>query len=243
MNIFRTSFFTVVFYFFVIIALSSCMKSIKSNVPELEARTKKMKTLAIVTPEIEICELSAGGVEEKRDDWCKQGRANVKKALKGILKEKGVRTKIIKKNKKNKKEIESINSLYRAVAYSIYNHTFYYGNNVNIFPERIKNFDYSIGSVKKFLKKYKADGLMIVYGSDEISSRGRKALQVVQAINPFGQMSRKGVTAMIIGVTDSTGAILWIRTFYSEGEYDLRKPESAFAYVKEVLEDYPGGKK
>ena len=141
------------------------------------------------------------------------------------------------------KEIKEINALYRAVAASIYNHTFWYGQNPNIFPERIKNFDYSIGPVNKLLKRHKADGLLVVYAADEISSSGRKALQVVKALNPFDQVDHGGVTSMVIGLTDRTGAILWFRTLANAGSYDLRDPKSSQAFVRDIFDDYPGGEK
>lgn len=215
---------------------------IKSNVPDLEARAAKFKTILLLPPEIEISELSAGGVEEKRDDWGVQGRKNVEEALAKLLKEKKVRLKVLKANKKNRKEIESINSLYKAVAHSIYSHTKNLGYNPNIFLERMENFDYTIGSVEKLLKSQKADGLLIVYGADEISTSGRKAVRVIKNLNPFSQGERGDLTSMLISITDKKGNILWFNTFASGG-HDLRKPESTHAFLNKVLKKYPGGEK
>lgn len=229
--------------FLLVFVISGCLPAIKSNVPELETRAADIKKIVLLSPKVEIYEISAGGVKEKRDAWCSTGRQNVEKALQKTFKEKGVYLSSLKLSKKTKKEIEEINALYRAVAYSIYNHTFFYGQNPNLFPERIQNFDYSIGSVEKLLKKYQADGLLIVYGADEISTKGRKALQVIQTINPFGQGSQAGMTTMVIGLTDTSGSVLWFRTKAHAGGYDLRESESTQVFVKELLSDYPGGGK
>ena len=221
--------------------LSSCMPGIKSNVPELEAQAKNLKTVVLLPPKIEICELSAGGVKQKRDDWCKVGRQNVKKALAETLKEKGVHLKSLKINRKNKREIKEINALYRAVATSIYHHTFMYAGNTNVFPHKIENFDYSVGSVEKLLRRQKANGLLIVYGADEVYSKGRKTLAIIKSINPFSRGDQGETASVVIGLTDKTGAILWFRTMASAGRHDLRDPESTHAFVKSLVSDYPGG--
>jgi hypothetical protein len=243
MNLTNKSIRYLFLMFSLVFMISGCMPAIKSNVPELEARAADIKKIVLISPKVEICELSAGGVKEKRDNWCSTGEQNVEKALQQAFKEKGVYLNSLKPNNKNRKDIEEINALYRAVAYSIYNHTFFYGQNPNLFPERIENFDYSIGSVENLLKRYNADGLLIVYASDEISTKGRKALQVIQAINPFGQMDEAGVTSMVIGLTDTSGAVLWFRTKANSGGYDLRESESTQAFVRDLLSDYPGGGK
>jgi hypothetical protein len=218
------------------------MPAIKSNVPELEARAENMKKIVLLPPEITVCELTAGGVKEKREKWCEAGKKNVEKALVDTLKEKDVRLKFMKVNRWNKKEIEDIHALYRAVGISIINHTFMYAGNMNVFPERIENFDYSIGSVEKLVKKNKADGLLIVYANDEVSTKGRKILEIVRAINPFAQ--REGeITSMVAALTDETGAILWFRTMVNNGKYDLRDSKSTYAFVEELMNEYPGGKK
>lgn len=215
---------------------------IKSNVEDLEARAAKFKTILLLPPEIEISELSAGGVEEKRDDWGDQGKKNVEKALSELLQEKKVRLKVLKENKKNKKEIEDINALYRAVAYSIYSHTKNMGYNPNIFMQRIENFDYTIGSVEDLLKREKADGLLIVYGADEISTSGRKVLRALKNINPFSQGERGDLTSMLISITDKKGDVLWFNTFV-DGGHDLREAKSTLAFVEKALKQYPGGEK
>jgi hypothetical protein len=232
----------MVFLLSVLLVLAGCMPQIQSNVPELEKKAEKFQRIALISPHVEISEVSAGGVEEERKDWSAEGRTNIEKAVKELMKEKDVKVQVVKPNKKNKKEIEEINNLYRAVAYSIYSHTFYmHQGNVNIFVDRVQNFDYSIGPVDKLLKRYKADALLIVYASDQVSTKGRKTLNVVKAINPFGQADYD-VTSLVMGLTDSTGAVLWFRTYGASGNHDFRNEENTQALVKDVLDDYPRGR-
>lgn len=240
MNLCKKEIRSLLLLFTAVTLLSGCLPTMKSNVPQLEARVEKFDRVVLLTPNIEIFELNAAEMREKRDEWSAKGEKNVEKAIIKILREKGVRVYPLRKKGGDKEELEEIQLLYRAVAASIYNHV----RGMYPFPDRVKNFDYSIGPVNKFLKKHNADGLLIVYGVDEISTKGRKALEVVRAINIFGSGRHGGgVTALEMGLTDGTGAVLWLRIKGNSGGYDLREPESAQAFVKNVLDEYPRGAK
>ncbi len=243
MDLRRERIFRLFLAFWILFFVSACVPVLKSNAPELEARAEKIKKISLLSPEIEISEVSAGGMKELRDDWCLAGTQNVVKALSENLKQKGVSVQVLKARKRQQKEIEEINALYRAVTYSIVTHTYWIGQNPNIFPERVTNFDYSVGSVENLLKKEKADGMLIVYGVDEISTTGRKALRAIKAINPFDQAERAGMTSLVIALTDAKGDILWFRTMTNAGGYDLRKDKSANKFVRILLDDFPGGGK
>ena len=41
--------------------------------PDVEQRARKIRTIAVLPPDIRISSLSAGGVEELRDDWSTTG--------------------------------------------------------------------------------------------------------------------------------------------------------------------------
>ena len=131
--------------------------------------------------------MSAGGVKEQRDDWCTAARTNLEKALIENMSAMGVKATVLKVTTDMENEVDEVKTLYRTVMYSVYSHAYYWeGQNTDFFPDRLKNFDYSVGSLEKLLKMQKVNGLLLVEASDEISSAGRKALRVVQALNPFG---------------------------------------------------------
>jgi hypothetical protein len=235
--------FTLPWVIPLLLVFIGCVPTIKSNVPELEARARDIKKILLLPPQIEVSELTAGGVKEKRDDWCEMGCRNVEAALVNALMDKGVHVVPMKVTPKNKKDIAEINALYRAVAISIYQHTFMYEGNLDVFQTKIEKFDYSIGSVENLLAEQRAEGLLLVFGADEISTDGRKALQVLKALNPFDQTEGGGVTSMVLCVTDKTGAVLWFRIRAQAGSYDLRDSGSTHAFVKSAVREYPGGAK
>ena len=136
--------------------------------PEFEARYKNIETFGLIPPDIEIYELTAGGVRELKDEWSDMGKENVINALMKKLKEKEIKVETFTKDE----IMEETLALYRAVSMCIELHT----QGPWSFPEKQKNFDYSIGSIEKILKENDVDALMIIYGSDEDTTGGRQAL-------------------------------------------------------------------
>lgn len=224
----------------VLLATTGCMPALQSNQDELTSRAKRLRTIAMLTPDTTISELSAGGVKEKRDDWTATGRANVERAIIENLQARQVHVKVLRPGGELGDEADEIKALHRAVLGSIYSHAYYWGGqNPDFFPDRLKKFDYSVGSLEKLLRKQRADGLLLVHARDEISSTGRKALRVVQAINPFGAAERGGVTVVEVSLADRKGDILWNYFFAESGGYDLRDPDSTRKFIARLLDDFP----
>lgn len=220
-----------------------CAPITKTVHPEFEMRVKDIKTTGFLSPDIKIYELTAGGVRELRDDWCIKGKENVQKATMDCLGEWPLEIKPITIDKESEEEMEEIYALYRAVSTSILLHT----QGDNKFPEKVKNFDYSIGSIENILKKYEVDSLILVNGFDEISSAGRQALKaagiIAGALTGVVMIPRSGITIVSVSLVDPSGVILWYNIKGSHGGYDLRNPESATKFVTEILSNYPGAKK
>ena len=211
--------------------------------PEFEMRTENIKTSGLLSPDIKIYEFTAGGVRELRDDWCAKGRENVQGALIQCFQGKPLEIKPITVDKEMEEEMEDIYALYRAVSISINTHT--YGDFK--FPEKMKTFDYSIGPIDKIMQKHGTDALVFVYGFDEISTGGRKALQaagiIAGVLTGVVVMPRSGVTVVSAAMVDPSGAILWYNIKGSQGGYDLRDPQSATNFIRSIVFDYPGVKK
>ena len=222
------------------VATAGCAPTFQSNRADLDLRARKLRNVVLLPPDTKICELSAGGVKEQRDDWCSTGRKNLEKAIIENLGGRGITVKVMQVPADLAHEVDEIKALYRAVKDSIYTHAYYWnGENQNFFPERMKNFDYTVGSLDALLKKQKADGLLLIQAEDEISSSGRKTLRVVQALNPFGTADRSGTTQAVIALTDRKGDILWDNFFYQSGGYDLRESDSTRSFVKELMAGFP----
>jgi hypothetical protein len=207
--------------------------------PEFNKRALRIKTPGMIAPDVNICELTAGGVREIRDDWSAAGEQNVADALAECLDEQACTVKTCVVGKEIEEELVDIHALYRAVSQSIQIHT--YGP--HLFPEKQKNFVYSVGSIENLLDRLEADALIFVYGYDEISTVGRKALTVLGvalgAVTGVMILPNSGITAVSVSLVDPSGAILWYSVKAGAGVYDLRKPESAKTLLKDILSDLP----
>lgn len=223
--------------------LTACMPAMKipNNYEERAARAAKLDSILLLTPDITVNSLSAGDVKEEMPEWSDQARELVVAAVKAELKAKGREMKLLDPKTRYRETVDDVKDLHLAVMRSIYDHTIYEPGNLNIFPQRIEHFDYTVGSVEEILKAYRVDGMLIVRGEDNISTKGRKALGVVQYINPFSPEQMGGLTFLEATLTDANGDVLWFLIKWNAGGYDLRDPEDSAKFVKEMFEDFEGG--
>jgi len=207
--------------------------------PQFESSCKNIKTYGLVKPQVEVFEISAGGVPELRDDWCAAARGNVVAAFERKFSSKMINLKTIEPDVSTSQEFDEVSALYKVVSYSIKAHTY---SPVNIFPEKVDKFDYSLGPIDRLLERYGCDGLIFVYGHDEISTAGRKTLMaagmVVGALTGVYAGPRGGATTIDVALVDASGTILWY-SFQLQGATDLRDPGSAAQMVERVMSDFP----
>jgi hypothetical protein len=220
--------------------LAGCVPAAFRSHPDLQSRAREIRSAAVLPPDVKIYEFSAGGVRDLRDDWCAAGKANMVGAIPSSFKEKLPDVRVVEVDKDIEEEIEDVYALYRAVSQSIILHTY---NEKFRFPQKMKQFDYSLGPIGPLLEHFKTDGLVFVYGEDEISTGGRKALQgfaiVAGAITGVMVIPRGGITAVSVALVDKTGDILWYSVKAREGSHDLRKAESCTDFLGQVLTDFP----
>jgi len=212
--------------------------------PEFESHARSVTTPQLIPPDIKIYELSAGGVEELIDEWSAKGKENVTKSIIDELSDKEVEIKTASLDEELKGELEEVQALYMAVHNSILLHTY---NTNNLFPDKQKNFDYSIGPIDKILQKFNSDSLIFAYGYDQISTGGRKALMVLGmllgAATGVYVAPSYGVTAVSVALVDSSGTVLWYNVNANAGSFDLRDEKSCRSLVKGLLRDFPQIKK
>ena len=206
--------------------------------PELMNRIKNLKIIGIIQPNIQIYELAAGGTQEFRDDWSQEGKNNVTNAIIDELRKKHAETKTVVIGKDSEKEFEEIQSLYRAVEFSILQHT--YGTHP--FLEKQTNFDYTLGPIAKILDTFGSDAILFVRAKDVTSTAGRKALATASVVAGvlIGVVAvpRMGGTFMTVALVDKSGSILWYNT-KGGSQYDLQQKDSAVKLTMEVLSSLP----
>lgn len=222
--------------------------------PAFEARAKEIRTVAIMSPRVEVFQLDAGGVKEKMDEWSAQAKKNIIAAIEEELKD---RPRFLLKSvsedsisEEVKSDLEETYALFNAVNLSVIMHTYSPPSPPElIFKEKREDFDYSLGQEVQGLTGGLSDGLLLVKGVDHIWTEGRKALQALGVL--LGVGAAVGTGAVIIpvlgGATEinvalvegGTGSILWYNRVARGAGTDLRSPESAASLVKELLKDFP----
>lgn len=203
--------------------------------PDLTTRSAAIRAPAVMPPNVRIYALSAGDVQELRDDWSAQGRDNVLKGIREGLKGQSIDLKSPTLDKDTQEALEEVQALYKVVSRTIIEYTY---SNFS-FQTKLERFDYSVGTVDRILQKYRADALILTYGFDQISTGGRKALKVVGAILPFVGGPSSGATGVSVALIDRSGTILWWKVGGQRGGYDLRDPQSATEFMGKMLADFP----
>jgi hypothetical protein len=213
--------------------------------PQLDDKLKAIKKVTLIPLKTDVYQITAGGVQEKMDEWSSQARQNVMTAVQGEL---GAKPSVFVEpfeetsfSEDQKANLEETKALFDAVNFSVIMHS--YGPPDQLFTEKVDNFNYSLGPEVQELAE-DIDALLFVSCSDQISTAGRKALQVGSVI--MGALvgvqitPLYGATMVSIALVDSyTGTILWYSYHGSRGDHDLRDPLDTSTLIKELLKDFP----
>ncbi len=204
--------------------------------PDLSVRLSGIRTVGMVSPDIRIYEMSAGGVTEYKEDWSTKGKENVAKSLHDRFR--GMLVEIRRDSLDNavREELEDVHAVLEAAAGSY----FVQSDAGNGFPVKRSPSDYVVGDLGRLFASLKVDALLVVEGRDAISTGGRKALATFGVL--VGIALQPGVTVMNIGIVDRSGAILWYRSCSSVSGGDFRDPAGAAKLSDEVLSGFPGFK-
>lgn len=197
-------------------------------------------------PKVDVYQITAGGVKEKIDQWTTEAQENIMAAIENQLTERlGCVVQFFSDLSRSEEvvaDLENIQALFDAVNASILVHT--YGPPDQVFPEKITNFDYSLGLEVNALAE-QADALLFVRGVDHISTGGRKTLQTIGSVflsvlSGVAVIPQGGFTAVSIALVDAdTGSLLWYSFNSSGGRDDLRDRGDASGFMRGVFKGFP----
>jgi hypothetical protein len=200
--------------------------------------------VALLPPDVRVYEVSAGEVPELIDEWSTAARDNVATAVTKQLPSGGMLTIVgfdPTQSEIVKGEYEDASALFRAVSLSAALHT--YPESGVQFETKMKQFDYCVGPLPRMSETSGADAVLFIQASDQISSGSRVArnvaLTVVGAAFGVIVVPSGGITYLSAALVDmQTGDVLWFGKHARIGVYDLRKPDSADAFVAEAFETF-----
>lgn len=211
--------------------------------PQFEERSRTIKTVALLPPDVKVYRLTAGGVRELMDEWSEEGRQNLVQA---IAKRVGDDGRFVLKefdpsqSPAVKQEFDEVRPLFEAVARSVLTHT--YGPETT-FQTKKERFDYTLGPLETLAGAADADALLFVHAFDHISTGGRVALNVflvlLGAAGGVIIIPAGGQTAIITALVDpKTGDVLWFNVRGSGGAHNLREAASAESLVADAFEEF-----
>jgi hypothetical protein len=208
----------------------------KNRAPGFEA-IPKASTIAVMPVDIELFEISAGGVIEPRADWTEAASRHFRAALERKKRTLGVRT--VELGEKDADEVAEINALHAAVARSISLHHF--GPGFLNLPTKEGRLDWSLGEpVREIRRRTGADYALFTWIRDSYASGERIATMIVFALLGVGLGG--GAQVGYASLVDlDTGQVLWFnRLLRATG--DLREADKAAETVEALLADFPGTK-
>ncbi len=204
--------------------------------------SRPLQRVVLLPVDVDVYELSAGGVKEQVPEWSDTAAENVRSAVLVSRDASGeccvsrtVDTSTLTQEERETVEehlalfnLVASNALWTSLAQNTAWHF------------KADHFDYTLGDGLAFLKtKYDLDAGLIIIGEDVVSTGGRKATAVVGAM--FGVVVPTGQSVLIGGLVDfASGDLLWLNHSTSTGATDLRDPQSCRAFARELMQGYPG---
>jgi hypothetical protein len=188
--------------------------------------------VALMPADVELFEISAGGVGEPRADWTEAATKNIMGDLRARKIKLGARATEI--TGEQDEAVEALNNLHGAVSRAIVVHHF----GTLKLPTKDGKLDWTLGpDVAKLREKSGADYALFTWVRDSYASAERKAMMVVGAL--FGVGMGGGVQQAYASLVDlRTGQIVWFNRIF-RGTGDLREAEPAKETLDALLNGFP----
>ncbi len=197
--------------------LGGCIQQAYRTHPEFNTQIKTISKPLLVSTEVRIAEVQNVGGEALREDWSESGRAYAQKAILEVFKIKKYQiSPLIEIDPQTQRDLDALQPLYRAVKKSIRHHV--YGTQP--FPEKIRRFEYGLGSLEDILSRFDSNAMVFVYGYHRVSKSSP-------------------MTIFQIALLDSAGNLSWFSMKGSKGKFDLRNYESVHQLVQDMLIPLP----
>ncbi len=218
------------------LALAGCEVASFYTKEKLE-RGNKTAHVLLMTPDVQLGEVTAGGLVEPNAEWTAIAEKHIVTALKEQLAKHKSRLVPYHAPKAGTGEARihtQLIKLHNAVGRSILLHKFA----PLILPTKEDKFDWTLGPQARIVgHEYGADYALFVYLRDTYTSPGRVAVMVLLAVLGVGVQG--GTQTGFASLVDlETGDILWFSRL-ARASGDLRTPSAAVESVKTLLQDFP----
>jgi hypothetical protein len=218
--------------------LSGCQTS-SFNLNKTLARTSSSVRVLMMPIDVELSELSAGGVAEPNAEWTVKAEKFMEEILLEHMRKRKASFAVYKKSEQDTNihsDLVQLQKLHGAVGNTILIHTLVPGFEL---PNKKGKFDWTLGSkVGELRDKYHADYALFIYLRDSYTSGGR-AVAIFLAAALLGVALQGGVQIGFATLVDlNNGDIVWFNRL-ARGTGDLRERAPAEETVSLLLENFP----
>ncbi len=218
-----------------LVALAGCAPAIQRQTPQLE-RSGRPPRIVVMPIDVELAQLTAGGVEEPHAEWTAAAFKNMRAALEAEAKARNVMLLDFDAERgapEDRETSRELVKLHRAVGSSV---LLYHYNAQLALPSKQGRFDWSLGpAVQSIAKSHDADYALFLFVRDSYATAGRVAVIVVGALLGVGIPG--GSQVGFASVVDlRSGDIVWFN-WLARPTGDLRTPEAAGETVRALLAD------
>lgn len=214
------------------VALSACAQTknqVATSAP-VNWSAEAIKRVVLVDPDVELSELTAGGVTEARADWTRTGKDFIKTDITATLRGKGID--IVDADQSADRRETQIVKLHGALGQSIL------FNSIVPFPTKKNNFDWTLGpGAAAFRDHYHGDYALFVFVRDSYSSAGRQAMIVAAAMLGVGMQGGQQIGFASL-VDLRSGRVVWFNRLASQYG-SLKEEKPAAETVKHLLDGLP----
>jgi len=215
--------------------LAGCAAPVARQTPELRRETGKVPRIVVMPLDVELSQLSAGGLAEPHAEWTDAALKHMRAALDEEARVRNVKLVDFESERGTPEDRETsldLVKLHRAVGGAVMVHQ-YLGLPL---PSKEGKFDWSLGpSVAAISRAHDADYALFLFVRDSYATAGRVAVIIVSALLGVGMPG--GSQVGFASVVDlKTGDIVWFNRLI-RGYGDLRTPDAAGETVKALVSD------
>lgn len=195
----------------------------------------KGSSVLVMTPDVELFSISAGGLIEPKADWTETAQRYLQEALRKRMSALILNTQFL--SEKDGDAFADISALHAAVAQSISLHHMS-GAHLKL-PTKNDQLDWSLGeAVIPIREQLGADYALFVWVRDSYASSERKLAMIALAL--LGVGIGGGMQVGYASLVDlHTGQVMWFNRLL-RGSGDLREQDPAEETVNTLLNDFPG---
>ena len=188
------------------------------------------KRVVLIDPDVELSELTAGGMTEARADWTATGKGFIKTDIASTLESKGIETTVA----------DSVTDTHEAQLIKLHGVV---GRGILLntalkLPTKKDNFDWTLGpGVAALRDHYHGDYALFVYVRDSYTTAGRALIMLGAAMVGVGVQGGQQIGFASL-VDLRTGRIVWFNQLVSASG-SLKEEKPAADTVKHLLDGLP----